>query len=193
APFGTQKILAARYSSGSSGSAPWAFCVSSSACLASKASEMYLRKMRPRTTCLYSAASMLLRRASAAAHSFASKPRFAVVRLLVALTMRRRTPRYADWGSERLPACQMPKSGIRILLSTRVSSALAGRHPVYTPASLPVIAALADLTGVVGQPQLIREPSQAGARALALGAVATRAMGGAGDPSSRSLPGINTL
>ena len=40
---------------------------SSSACLASKASEMYLRKIRPRTTCLYSAASMLLRSASAAA------------------------------------------------------------------------------------------------------------------------------
>src|SRR5437667_8207266 len=35
---------------------------------------MYLRKMKPRTTCLYSAASMLLRRASAAAQSFASKP-----------------------------------------------------------------------------------------------------------------------
>ena len=40
---------------------------------------MYLRKIRPRTTCLYSAASMLLRRASAACQSFASKPRFAPV------------------------------------------------------------------------------------------------------------------
>ena len=50
--------------------ARWA---SNSACFASKASEMYLRKIRPRTTCLYSAASMLLRRASAAAQSFASK------------------------------------------------------------------------------------------------------------------------
>jgi hypothetical protein len=74
ASFGTQKMLAARYSSRSSGSAPWAFCASSSACLASKASEMYLRKIRPRTTCLYSAASMLLRNASAAAQSLASKP-----------------------------------------------------------------------------------------------------------------------
>ena len=36
---------------------------------------MYLRKIRPRTTCLYSAASMLLRSASAAAQSLASKPR----------------------------------------------------------------------------------------------------------------------
>jgi hypothetical protein len=44
----------------------------------SNASEMYLRKNRPRTTCLYSAASMLLRRASAAAQSLASKPRLAV-------------------------------------------------------------------------------------------------------------------
>ena len=34
--------------------------------------EMYFRKMRPRTTCLYSAASMLPRRASAMAHSSAS-------------------------------------------------------------------------------------------------------------------------
>jgi len=75
APFGTQKMRAAAYSSGSSGSAPCAFCASSSACFASNASEMYLRKIRPRTTCLYSAASMLLRSASAAAHSFDSKPR----------------------------------------------------------------------------------------------------------------------
>src|SRR5438132_909396 len=74
ASFGTQKMLAARYSSGSSGLAPCAFWPSSSACFASKASEMYLRKIKPRTTCLYSAASMLLRRASAAAQSFASRP-----------------------------------------------------------------------------------------------------------------------
>ena len=38
---------------------------------------MYLRKMRPRTTCLYSAASMLLRSLSAASQSLASKPRLA--------------------------------------------------------------------------------------------------------------------
>jgi hypothetical protein len=41
----------------------------------SKASEMYLRKMRPRTTCLYAAASMLLRSLSAESQSFASKPK----------------------------------------------------------------------------------------------------------------------
>src|SRR4051812_45561950 len=35
---------------------------------------MYFRKIRPSTTCLYSAASMLFRSASAACHSFASKP-----------------------------------------------------------------------------------------------------------------------
>ena len=40
----------------------------------SKVSEMYLRKMRPRTTCLYSAASMLLRSLSAVSQSVASKP-----------------------------------------------------------------------------------------------------------------------
>ena len=40
---------------------------------------MYFRKMRPLTTCLYSAASMSLRSASAAAHSLASKLRLAVV------------------------------------------------------------------------------------------------------------------
>src|SRR5882724_2739401 len=74
ASFGTQKTLAARYSSGSSGSAPWAFWAARSACLASKASEMYLRKIRPRTTCLYSAASMLLRSLSAVSQSLASKP-----------------------------------------------------------------------------------------------------------------------
>ena len=50
-------------------------------CLASKASEMYLRKIRPSTTCLYSAASMLLRSASEACQSLASKPRLAAVLL----------------------------------------------------------------------------------------------------------------
>src|SRR3990170_4865689 len=39
-----------------------------------RASEMYFRKMRPRTTCLYSAASMLSRSLSAACQSLASKP-----------------------------------------------------------------------------------------------------------------------
>ena len=42
-----------------------------------KASEMYLRKMRPRQTCLYSEASMWPRILSAAAQSWASKPRAA--------------------------------------------------------------------------------------------------------------------
>ena len=60
---GTQKKLWARYSSGSSGSAPWPRSVSNWPRPSSKASEMYFRKMRPRTTCLYSAASMLHRSA----------------------------------------------------------------------------------------------------------------------------------
>ena len=71
---GTQKMLTARYSSGSSGSAPSACSRSSWACLSSKASEMYLRKIRPRTTCLYSAASIEPRSASAMRHSSASYP-----------------------------------------------------------------------------------------------------------------------
>ena len=50
---------------------------SSAACFSSNASEMYLRKMRPRTTCLYSAASMFDRSLSAASQSLASKPRLA--------------------------------------------------------------------------------------------------------------------
>jgi hypothetical protein len=41
-----------------------------------KASETNLRKTRPRTTCLYSEASMFLRSLSAALKSFSSKPRF---------------------------------------------------------------------------------------------------------------------
>ena len=47
---GTQKTFSAKYSSRSSGSAP--FSCFSAACFSSKASEMYLRKIRPRTTCL---------------------------------------------------------------------------------------------------------------------------------------------
>src|SRR5205807_10276999 len=76
---GTQKVFSARYSSGSSGFAPayspWP--ESSYAWCSSKLSEMYLRKIRPRTTCLYSAASMLLRSLSAASQSLASKPMLA--------------------------------------------------------------------------------------------------------------------
>src|SRR4030067_2070703 len=74
ASLGTQKMLKARYSSGSSGSAPLFLSATSLARCSSKASEMYFRKMRPRTTCLYSAASMLLRSLSAACQSLASKP-----------------------------------------------------------------------------------------------------------------------
>ena len=40
---------------------------------------MYLKKISPCTTCLYSAASMLLRSLSAVSQSLASKPRFAAV------------------------------------------------------------------------------------------------------------------
>ena len=42
------------------------------ACLSSKASEMYFRKMIPRTTCLYSAASIEPRKVSAICQSSAS-------------------------------------------------------------------------------------------------------------------------
>ena len=118
ASFGTQKILAARYSSGSSGSAPCAFWVSNSACLASKASEMYLKKIRPNTTCLYSAASMLLRSASAAAQSLASKPRLAPVSLVRAFFFAIRFPwlvvRLAcSWWTPYLVSPATGKSHIR--------------------------------------------------------------------------------
>src|SRR2546423_8088581 len=76
---GTQNMFSARYSSGSSGFAP-AYSPSpatSFAWCSSKLSEMYFRKMSPRTTCLYSAASMLLRSLSAASQSLASKPMLA--------------------------------------------------------------------------------------------------------------------
>ncbi len=104
--LGTQKMLAARYSSGSSGSAPSARCASRSACLASKASEMYLRKISPRTTCLYSAASMLLRSASAAAQSLASKPRLAVVSALLVLPF----AMAPSWGSKWSAMARKPGS-----------------------------------------------------------------------------------
>src|SRR5687768_8919165 len=83
---GSQKTFAARYSSRFSAAS--ARCGSSlmnhsllgsekpnSNCsrFSSKASEMYLRKMRPRQTCLYSEASMCPRILSAAAQSWASK------------------------------------------------------------------------------------------------------------------------
>src|SRR3989337_419344 len=74
ASLGTQKMLKARYSSGSSGSAPLFLSATSPARCSRKASEMYFRKMRPRTTFLYSAASMLSRSLSAACQSLASNP-----------------------------------------------------------------------------------------------------------------------
>ena len=57
-------MFSAMYSSRSS-AASSPHSASASAWRSSKASEMYLRKTRPRTTCLYSAASMLPRKASA--------------------------------------------------------------------------------------------------------------------------------
>lgn len=51
------------------GSAPPDLWDSSPARFASKASEMYSSKIRPSTTCFYSAASMILRKAAAAAQS----------------------------------------------------------------------------------------------------------------------------
>jgi len=69
----TQKMLSAVYSSRSSASADLSFA--SAACRSSKASDMYLRKIRPRTTCLYSPASMLPLSFSAADQRVASKPK----------------------------------------------------------------------------------------------------------------------
>jgi hypothetical protein len=90
ATSGTQKTLAEMYSSRSSSVARFCLRVgdvvvalgvvaeaSSLARRLSKASEMYLRKMSPRTTCLYSAASRFPRSLSAASQSFSSKPRLA--------------------------------------------------------------------------------------------------------------------
>ena len=75
ASWGTQKTFSAAYSSRSSGSA----CGSAlrASYRSPKASEMYLRKISPRATCLYSPASMCPRILSAAAQSFSSNPRFA--------------------------------------------------------------------------------------------------------------------
>jgi hypothetical protein len=113
ASLGTQKMLAARYSSGSSGSAPWARWDSNSACLASKASEMYFRKMRPRTTCLYSAASMLLRSASAAAHSFDSNPMAVLV-----------PTKSASFGQQVIGKYRFTSCGARKQLENKAASAL---------------------------------------------------------------------
>src|SRR6266702_6365673 len=77
ASFGTQKTFSAMYSSRLSSSISASVpvmpsdssSVASSALRASKASETYLRKINPRTTCLYSAASIEPRSLSAACHS----------------------------------------------------------------------------------------------------------------------------
>jgi hypothetical protein len=73
--LGNPEDVCPAYSSRSSGSACFSFC--NSLWRSSKASEMYLRKISPRTTCLYSEASMWPRNLSAAAHNFCSNPRFA--------------------------------------------------------------------------------------------------------------------
>src|SRR5205823_12099452 len=58
---------------------------------------MYFRKMRPRTTCLYSAASMLLRSLSAASQSLASKPMLAEESLLLEeRTLAMKAPNLSD-------------------------------------------------------------------------------------------------
>jgi hypothetical protein len=68
----------------------------------SKVLEMYLRKMKPRTTCLYSAASMLLRSMSAASQSLASRPLVAVLGSLVVVgeVFRRAAMEMGERGAE---------------------------------------------------------------------------------------------
>ena len=95
---GTQKTFSARYSSGSSGSAPWSVSASSAARRSSKASETYLRKISPSTTCLYSAASIAPRSASAMRHSSASQPRAAPPSSRTPRAMRVLPPRLARRG-----------------------------------------------------------------------------------------------
>ena len=65
--------------------------------MAANASLMYLRKISAGTTCLYLAVSILLRSAFAAAQSLASKPRLAVVELLLPF-LRLGTPSFG-WES----------------------------------------------------------------------------------------------
>jgi hypothetical protein len=79
ASFGTQKILAALYSSGSSGSAPFLRCVSSSACLDSKASDNVLQEDQAEDDVLVLCRIHIVAETSAICHSLASKPRLAPV------------------------------------------------------------------------------------------------------------------
>ena len=72
---------------------------------------MYFRKISPSTTCLYSAASMLLRSLSAASQSLASKPRLAPLPLvdLVAFFLPMSAFDLRDW---RLAAIYHPTNGL---------------------------------------------------------------------------------
>ena len=80
APGVDKKDILALYSSISSGSAPSDWSCTNFSCRLLKESEMYLRKMRPRTTCLYSAASILERNLSAAAQSVFSSSLFSAIK-----------------------------------------------------------------------------------------------------------------
>ena len=76
APAGTKKIPSDVYSSiSSSKPSPSA---TNSLCFSSKRSDIYFRKIRPKTTFLYSDASMLPRRTQAASHICFSNPMSAV-------------------------------------------------------------------------------------------------------------------
>ena len=102
---GTQKMFSAMYSSRSS-AASSPHSASTAAWCSSKASEMYFRKMSPSTTCLYSAASIEPRRASAIAHSSASWPVVAplsvgLVAIFVAVFIPTAPGRIPGAGSQR--------------------------------------------------------------------------------------------
>jgi hypothetical protein len=120
---GTQNTLLPRYSSRSSGSASGIW--RSSARCSSKASEMYLRKMRPRTTYFYCEASMWPRSLSAAAQSLSSKPRLAPEPLPDARAARPLRPR-PDEASGVLGASA---AGTFSLLSRRGGAAGLGDSP----------------------------------------------------------------
>src|SRR5664280_3798584 len=85
---GTKKTFSAVYSFWSSGFDPSysPLPFKRLECRSSKASEMYLRKIKPSTTCLYSAASMFLRSLSAACQSVASMDSCLLLFLEVFLT-----------------------------------------------------------------------------------------------------------
>src|SRR5213082_3133084 len=108
-------MFSARYSSGSSGLPP-AYSPSPAinfAWCSSKLSEIYLRKIRPRTTCLYSAASILLRSLSAASQSLASKPILAEELLLLLPERERDINRRNYQNSTSLWSGKPPKAELR--------------------------------------------------------------------------------